>query len=325
MSLLIRAYQNTDTQALCRVFNSHHEAVGLPSAIVPLSLELCILSKPYFESQHLLVAEQDGRIIGFTQVGFEPDAALESLNSEAAVMSALCVEPGEEDFVAGQILVDEAVRTVAESGSRRIRYCPPPPAAPFFAGLSPGDGMIGCPVVDPRVRSWLQAAQWQVDQSVVCWEIDLNRFQPPMDRMQIQIRRMAHVDRLLDEPILPWYVASMLGHTEPIGFQLTSRQSRMVTADIVVWTVGNELLPQGEVIAHLWPVESLAAGQEDQLIFLISEALRQLREDRIDIVRTVVPAQDTTMAKLLSRIGFSATISGDVFSHSMMPPLAACP
>lgn len=318
VSLLIRAYENTDTQALCRVFNSHHEAVGLPSAIVPLSLELCVLSKPYFESKHLLVAEQAGRIVGFAQVGFEPDATLESINHAASVMSALCVEPGEDDFAVGQILVDEAIRTAAESGATRIRFCPPPPAAPYFAGLSPGDGMIGCPVVDPRARSWLEAAQWQVEQTVVCWEIELNRFQPPMDRMQIQIRRMAHVDRLLDEPILPWYIASMLGHTEPIGFQLTSRETRMVTADIVVWTVGNELLPQCEMIAHLWPVERLPAEQADQLVFLISEALRQLREDRIDIVRTVVPAQDTTMARLLSRIGFSATLTGEVLSRDVV-------
>ncbi len=32
-------------------------------------------------------------------MGFEPDTSLGSLSHEAAVMSALCVEPGEEDFV----------------------------------------------------------------------------------------------------------------------------------------------------------------------------------------------------------------------------------
>ncbi len=317
MSLLIRAYQNTDTQALCRVFNSHHEAVGLPSAIVPLSLELCVLAKPYFESKFLLVAEQSGRVVGFTQVGFEPDTSLGSLSHEAAVMSALCVEPGEEDFVVGQVLLDEACRALEESGARRVRFCPPPPSAPYFAGLSPGDGMIGCPDVDPRARSWLDAAQWSPQQAVACWEIDLNRFQPPMDRTQIQIRRMAHVDRLLDEPQLPWYVASMLGHTEPIGFQLTNRQTRMVTAEIVVWTIGNELLPQCEMIAHLWPMEQPPPGQEDQLVFLVSEALRQLREDRVDMVRTVLATEDTGMARMLTRLGFAATLCGEVLARDL--------
>ena len=317
MSLLIRAYQNTDTQSLCRVFNSHYEAVGLPSAIVPLSLELCVLSKPYFEAKYLLVAEQSGQVVGFTQLGFEPEESLNSLSTEAAVMSALCVQPGPEDFVVGQVLVEEAMRTLSDDGAKRVRFCPPPPAAPYFAGLSPGDGMIGCPMLDPRVRGWLSAGQWIVEQPVVCWEVDLNRFQPPMDRTQIQIRRMAHVDRLLDEPELPWYVASMLGHTEPIGFQLTSRQSRMVTSEIVIWTIGHELLPQCEMIAHLWPLASHPPEQDDQLVFLISEALRQLREDRIDVVRTVVPGHDTSMARLLSRIGFSAALSGEVMGRSL--------
>lgn len=317
VSLLIRAFQNTDTQALCHVFNSHHESVGLPTAIVPLSLELCVLSKPYFENQFLLVAEQAGRIVGFTQVGFEPDPTLTSLDTALAVMSSLCVEPGSDDFTVGQILVEEAVRTLVECGAQRVRFCPPPPATPYFAGLAPGDGMIGCAMVDPRVRSWLEASQWSVEQPVACWEIDLNRFQPPMDRTQIQIRRMAHVDRLLDEPVLPWYAASMLGHTEPIGFQLTSRQTRMVTAEIVLWTIGQELLPQCEMVAHLWPLDSYQPGLDDQLVFLISEALRQLREDHVDLVRTVVPADNSAMARLLGRIGFAPAVSGEVFARTL--------
>ncbi len=311
MSLLIRAFQNTDTQSLCRVFNSHHEAVGLPGGIVPLSLELCVLAKPYFESPCLLVAEDNQRIVGFAQVGFEPDRTLQSLNSAAAVMSALCVEPSSEDFAIGQILIEEAARAAVAGGAQCIRFCPPAPATPYFAGLSPGDGMIGCPVVDPRVRSWLDACHWTVEQPIACWEVDLNRFQPPMDRTQIQIRRMAHVDRLLDEPVLPWYVASMLGHTDPIGFQLTSRQTRMVTAEIFYWTIGHELLPQPEMIGHLWPI-SCDPGADDHLVFLISESLRQLREDRVDVVRTVVPAAHASVAKLLSRIGFEVTLSGEV-------------
>ncbi len=285
--------------------------------MVPLSFELCVLSKPYFESKYLLVAESDGQIVGFSQVGFEPDASLESLSTEQAVMSALCVAPGSEDFAVGQVLIEEAVRTLSESGARHVRFCPPPPATPYFAGLAPGDGMIGCPIVDPRLRAWFDAARWRVEQSIVCWEIDLNRFQPPMDRTQIQIRRMANVAKLSDEPILPWYVASMLGHTEPIGFQLTSRQTRMVTAEIVLWTIGHELLPQCETIAHLWPVEPPPPGQDDQWVFLISEALRQLREDRIDLVRTVIPASDAQLARLLTRIGFSESISGDVLSQEI--------
>lgn len=317
VSLLIRAFQNTDTQALCRVFNSHHEAVGLPSAIVPLSLELCVLAKPYFENPLLLVAEQDQRIVGFTQVGFEPADGLTSLDTSASVISALCVEPGEEDFAVGQILIEEAIRCLAGRGAEKVRFCPPPPATPYFAGLAPGDGMIGCPTIDPRVRSWLEASQWKVEQPMACWEIDLNSFQLPMDRTQLQVRRMAHVDRLLDEPVLPWYAASMLGHTEPIGFQLTSRQTRMVTAEIMLWTIGHELLPQNETVAHLWPLESLQPGQDDHVVFLIAESLRQLREDRIDIVRTIVAGNDAATAKLLSRIGFTATLSGVVFTRAV--------
>jgi hypothetical protein len=129
---------------------------------------------------------------------------------------------------------------------------------------------------------------------------------------------MAHVDRLLDEPLLPWYMANMLGHTEQIGFQLTSRETRSVTADVVLWTIGQELLPQTDVVARLWPLDPNACLQnEDRFIFLLSEAFRQLREDRVDAVRTVSSERDVALARVLQRMGFVALLNGSVHSLTL--------
>ena len=178
--------------------------------------------------------------------------------------------------------------------------------------------MIGSPTGDVRQQQWLAAAGWTAEDSVAYWNIDLAQFHPPMDRTQIQIRRMAHVDRLIDEPMLPWYVASMLGHAEQIGFQLTARATRSVTADIVLWTIGHELLPQPDVIARLWPLDPRDCQRsEDQLIFLLAEAFRQLREDRVDGVRTVASTRDVEVMRLLKRIGFETLAQGTVYSTSL--------
>ncbi|MCC6509565.1 MAG: hypothetical protein IT423_10685 [Pirellulaceae bacterium] len=302
--------------------------------MTPLSLELCVLAKPYFDPGLMFIAEAAGRIVGFTQIGFGPDASLQSISSQQAVMSALCVPmnaPAENitagNLTAGNVAADQvaalliqaAQRAVASCGAISLRYCPPPPASPFFAGLAPGDGMIGAPTSDVRLQAWLSSAGWTAEERIACWDIELASFQPPVDRTQIQIRRMAHVDRLLDEPMLPWYVASMLGHTEPVGFQLTSRQTRSVTADVVLWTIGHELLPYPNLLAHLWPLAPEdCRRQEDQLIFLVAEALRQLREDRVDSVRTIADEQATEVSQLLTRVGFNRTLTGTVYEKDLV-------
>ncbi len=318
VSLQIRAFQNTDVQPLCRVLSAHYAAIGLPSAFTPLTLELCVLAKPYFDPELLLVAENDGEIAGWILMGFEADSQLQSLNPQNAVVSCLCVAPGPvEELVAGE-LIKYAAGRLAARGVTQVQYCPPPPNVPYLAGLVPGDGMIGLPELDIRQQKWLSAAGWQAGIEMESWELDLGRFQPPMDRTQIQIRRMAHVDRLLDEPLLPWYTASVFSHTEPVGFQLTNRQDKRVAAEVIIWIIGQELLPQPEVVAHLWPL-NLPGGEllADQLVFLVAESLRQLRGDRVDGVRTVTAAANRTTRDLLQRIGFTRAASGHVLRLSL--------
>ena len=318
MALDIRSYLNTDSQALCRAFDAHYQAVGLPYVLTPLSLELCVLAKPYFDPAQMLVAEIDGSVIGFALVGFEPSGDLRALDTTRAVVSGLCVAPHPLADKAARHLIASAMQYVSRQGCTQLRFCPPPPASPYLAGLAPGDAMIGCPDNDVRQQQWLIDAGWTVAETIVYWDIDLAMFHPPMDRMQIQIRRMAHVDRLLDEPMLPWYVASMLGHSDQIGFQLTARDTRRVTADIVLWTIAYELLAQPDSVARLWPLDVQECQRsQDQLIFLLSEAFRQLREDRVDGVRTVSNSRDTEVTQLLQRIGFETLGRGSVYAISV--------
>lgn len=318
MALDIRSYRNTDAQALCEVFDAHYRAVGLPHVLSPLSLELCILSKPYFAPEHLLIAEQDGKPIGFAQIGFEPDQELGAIDQSLGVISALCVTAHESADASAQELLQAAQKTAAALGARRLRFCPPAPATPYFAGLAPGDAMIGVPDADTRQLAWISNAGWSPGDRVAYWNLDLASFHAPVDRTQIQIRRMAHVDRLLDEPMFPWYLASVLGHTEQIAFQLTSRTTRTVAADCVLWMIGQELLAQHDLIAHLWPLDPQTCAQsEDHVVFLLAEAFRQLREDRFDEVSTVAHEHESAILRVLERVGFSPLLVGTVFSTTL--------
>jgi GNAT superfamily N-acetyltransferase len=310
----VRPYQNTDTACLCRVFRAHQQAAGWLVEVTPLSLEICVLAKPYFDAQLLVVAVLEGRVSGFAHLAYAPTEDLLGLDSGRGVISALYVEPGPEEQMLARALLTQIQELADGIGMQRLSYCPAPPASPYYVGLGPGDGMIGVPHGDVRLTGWLREAGFVPGLTLTAWESDLDTFQPPVDRMQIQIRRTAHVDRLLDEPWLPWYQACVLGHTEQVGFQLTSRAARRVTTEILLWSIGHDIVPDTQSTAHLWPMQK-GSATPDELVFLLAEATRQLRDERVSRLLTISGTGDTIATATLTRVGFEPILHGTVFER----------
>ena len=214
-----------------------------------------------------------------------------------------------------EILLDESEKFQIEGGSLGSITKPTPPDCPFYMGLGFGDSMMGITTSDQRAYGWLTKSGFQPRTATSGWELHLDGFQPPVDRLQIQIRRTAHVDRMIEEPQMPWWHACILGHTEPTGFQLTLRSEGRVAQYLLVWSVSQELVTAPESIAWMWPIEVTANQQStDQLIFLIAEALRQLAEERVQAVRTVSHSANTLATNALTRLGFRNSISGMILA-----------
>ena len=312
MAIAIRSYRNTDTDSICKVWNAHHAGLGA-GPISSLHFELAVLAKPYFVGKDLLVATVDDELQGFLHLSNASAADLTDTDSQRGVLSALCVAPGEyEDDIAAALL-SRADQVLAEVGVKSCATRPMPPDCPFYLGLGPGDSMMGITTADQRTYGWLVEAHWVPRQATSGWELFLVNFQPPVDRLQIQIRRMAHVDRMLDEPMLPWRQACLLGHTEPTGFQLTMRAEGTVAQELLVWSVGQELMTAPESVVWLWPIEVVESTQmADQLVFLLSESLRQMADDRVEVVRTYSDSAKTLVTSVLTRLGFRNANSGVV-------------
>ncbi|MDX1925412.1 MAG: hypothetical protein SFV81_02765 [Pirellulaceae bacterium] len=312
MAIAIRSYRNTDSASICKVWNAHHGGLGV-GPITPLHFELAALAKPYFLATDLLVATVDDEMQGFLHLSHASSADLTEADKNRGVLSALCVTPCENEEAIAAALLSRADEALALSGVASCATRPMPPDCPFYLGLGAGDSMMGITTADQRTYSWLVNANWVPRQATSGWELFLDNFQPPVDRVQIQIRRMAHVDRMLDEPMLPWRQACLLGHTEPTGFQLTLRAEGTVAQELLVWSVGQELMTTPESIVWLWPIEVVESTQvADQLVFLLSESLRQMADDRVEVVRTYSDSAKTQVTSVLTRLGFRNAISGVV-------------
>ncbi|MCA9133323.1 MAG: GNAT family N-acetyltransferase [Planctomycetales bacterium] len=304
----------TDVAALCRVWNAHYAELGHECLIDPLRFELCSLAKPYFRAEDLLLAEQEGRVVGFLHMGQVGNADLSDASAGEAAIAALCVEPGEDERAIGGLLLAAAEKHGADEHVRRCRFKPTLPDCAFYLGLGPGNSLIGATAAEKRVIEWVGQAGFKPVLPTTLWELELFSFQPPIDRVQIQIRRSACLDRQADEPDLPWWQACLLGHTERTAIQLINRADERVLCKALFWSVANELQSTADATLWLWPIALTSAEQAvDQMVFLLGESCRQLQHERTDVVRTVSTASDTVTSSILRRVGFKACESGMVF------------
>jgi hypothetical protein len=68
-----------------------------------------------------------------------------------------------------------------------------------------------------------------------------------------------------------------------------------------------------ESIVWIWPIDVIESTQSaDQLVFLLSESLRQMAEDRVEVVRTFSDSAKTLVTSVLTRLGFRNANSGVV-------------
>lgn len=315
MQLDIRSFKNTDTRQICRVWNEHQVAVGLDYFVSPLSFELCVLSKPHFDPEFFFVAELDGKVTGFAHLGFGPEQNLMEIDPQHAILCSLCLENTESDASIAMELLARVARAAAARHSTQIRTTPTAPHCPFYIGLAPGDGLMGVIDADFRLRSWLSQAGFKPAADVIAWAVEASHFHPPIDRVQIQIRRTAHVDRRLEEPELPWWTACVLGHTDQVEFQLTLRKEKKVICEAFLWTIDHEVSPTESAIARLWITDrSISCESVEHYVFLLSEAFRQLFVDRVQAIHAFTASDDLVAANILKRVGMSTTRTGTIFT-----------
>lgn len=289
-------------------------------------MELFVQSKVYFEAGHLMVARLADEPVGFIHLCSIPNESQESLLTDRMGIAALCVKPGElQDTIAARLL-ETANGCCHQAGVARLAFRPALPMCNFYVGLGPAGCMAGVLSVENRICRWLNAAGYKPAVPTTVWDLPLDKFRVPGDRIQILVRRRSAVDRQLQEPTLPWWQACVLGHAETTAFHLFDRVEKRVLQEIVLWSLAPSLTDRGENIAWMWPPKLEYSAEDapveiapvDRLVFLLAEALRDLQQEHVEAIRTVTHSEANQMHLGLQRLGFSATESGMVFEKDLL-------
>lgn len=316
----LRPYLNTDTPALSKIWLAHHQAV-LSNSQCPVNVwDQCVLSKSYFEARQLVVACDDkNTIVGFVHFGPALDPSEQYLSDTVGMIHRCCVEPGINDGAIASQLLSCAISSLRQDGFETCIAYGTSVESLFYLGVAEGDNLMGVLAADARSVKWLSTAGFQPTTPTECWELELDFFRPPMDRLQIAIRRTCSIGRILDEYHPHWWISSILGHCEQMRFNLVLRSPTRVDCEIMLWYPDSTI--QGvdaNVVRLRMPQVPEDDDGRERFVCLMAESLRQLQQERKRIVRTFGSASQHHSVRLLQRLGFKSVQQGLVFGRSLL-------
>lgn len=298
-----RAFRNTDTPQLAEIWRGYAQVRGVTRPMSIARLERYVLSKPTFDPQGLIVADDDGQLLGFAHAGFGPSDDRQTLSRACGVISAVMLRP-EVDAAIGGELAARAEAYLQSAGARAIYGGGSYPLSPFYYGLYGGSELSGVLESDERTQAIFRDAGYEPQKRTIILQRELAGFRPVVDRQQIQIRRTTRIETRIDPPANNWWDAVMFEPFERTRWSLVDRDGPEI-ASVYTWNL--------ETMLGAWGVQ--AVGIVDLVVpserrrrglatHLLGEAFRQLHGQGVSLAETHVHEQNAAGLAVFRHLGF---------------------
>jgi len=262
-----------------------------------------------FEPTGLIVAEKDGRIVGFVHAGFGPDLPIDStqpfqLSHELGTVAMLVVEPdlNDPELVSG--LVAAAERYLQGRGAKVTYAGGLYPLNPFYWGLCGGSEGSGVLSGHRRFHSVLIERGYQPAGTTVLLEADLT-VPEPRDPRAALIRRQTQLEFLDDEVPPHWWQNLAIGDFQTMKARLLSRPAGTPIAQAEAWDMGwfgrGDSRPRIGLINVGVVAECRRKGFGR---FLVTEIFRRARENLVTSVAVQTSATNEAALALYASLGF---------------------
>jgi len=308
-----RCFRNDDPPRLADLWRAAD--LG-PRAVQPMTsalLEACVFSKPYFDREGLLVAVVGGRTVGFAHAAFGPTADRTAIDTSTGTTALIVVPPQPEaaDVAAGLLercedyLRRRGATTLLGGGSADLRS--------FYLGLYGGSDLPGILDSSAGMQRAFLAAGYEPAERIALLRRPLAGFRPPINRLQLAIRRTTEL-KVIDEPArLNWWEAATTAGVPLRRYVLRNKAGE---------PLGSASFWDMEPLASTWGVT--AAGLLDVTIegprrreglatYLVAEAMHDLACEGVGLVEAQVAETNPAAASLFEKLGFDAVEHGTLF------------
>jgi GNAT superfamily N-acetyltransferase len=312
--LTYRTFRNTDPPVVAALWRSRAGQPGLLHPVSPDLFEQLVFAKLYFDYGGLVLAQSDGRPVGFAQAGFGPSSKRNWISTDAGVTCVVVTRPdrAEDEVAAG--LLDRCEEYLRGRGATVLYGGGIAPLNPFCLGLYGGSELPGILDSDAVARRAFAARGYREVERTVILRRDLSGFEPLVDRRQMQVRRQMLIKVTADAPTQTWWEACTLGEFELSRFELAPRGGGPALATATF----RSMEPSGTVcVGRAAGLVGLsidpAYRRRGLATFLLNEAFRQFLRQGILQVETQTRQANTAAMGTLRGLGFQEAGSGGVW------------
>ncbi len=287
-----------------------------PAALQPMTsaaLEAAVFSKPYFDRHGLLVAREGDRLLGFAHAAFGPDTDHSVLNTAIGTTMVVVVPPHEQQAEIEAGLLARSEDYLHRRGARMILGGGTPDVGGFYLGLYGGSDLPGILDSSPSMQKVFRRAGYREANRVAVLRRELAGFRPPVNRLQLAIRRATTV-RVIDEPARrTWWEAATTTGIALRRYELRG-DAETLLGSASFWDVEPLARSWGLAMSGLIRVDIEGERRRQGLAnYLVAEALHDLAEEGTTVAETHVSEDNAPAMQLFTKLGFRATDHGTVF------------
>ncbi len=279
-----------------------------PMSIVALFERYLVFSKPSFDRNGLIVAVDEGKLLGFAHAGFGSTPDQSALCTQTGVITVCRDAAAARRRSAGAWPIGLLARSeeyLLARGATTLYGGGSYPLTPFYFGLYGGSEFSGILDSDVHMQSIFREQGYKPVKTSLVLHRELASFRPLVDRQQLQIRRHTTVEAAVDPPTTTWWEACIFESFERTQFTLMPRGGRP-SAIVNFWNM--------ETMAGAWGVHAVglvglevSASERRQGVatYLLGESFRQLHAQGIALAEVHVAEDNLPAQTLFRRLGFN--------------------
>jgi ribosomal protein S18 acetylase RimI-like enzyme len=287
----------------------------------PTALERWIFSKPYFDPNGLVVAEENGRLVGFAHAGFGPNEDHTWLSPDIGILCAIAVRPSHRRRGIGSELLRFSEDYLFELGAQQICAGPQRPYNPFYFGLYGGADSPGFLTSDADAAAFLEYHGYAGWNTCLVMQRKLTGAPDITDPRFATIRRRYDLKMMPRSYVESWWRECMLGLLEPVEFRLEDKLSSTPVARALVWEMEGFSWRWGVLSAGVMDLQVSATLRRQGLAkYLMAQLMKYLQDNYFGLVEVQVPERNQAAVSLYRSLGFEQVDAGRIYQKVHIEP-----
>ncbi len=308
-------FRNDDPPRLADAWRAADLGQAALQPMTSAALEDAVFSKPYFDRHGLVIAREGDRVVGFAHAGFGPDATRAVVDTSMGTTMLVVVPAHDRQTEIEDTLVARCEQYLRARGARSIMGGGTPDLGGFYLGLYGGSNVPGILDSSPAMREVFRRNGYVEETRIAVLRRPLAGFRPPVNRLQLAIRRATRL-RVIDEPVRhTWWEAATTTGVALRRYELLGDADALL-GSASVWDIQPLASSWGVLIAGLLRID-IEGGRRRQGLasYLVAEALHDLAAEGVTAAEAHVDESNSPARMLFEKLGFRVTDHGTVFRH----------